>query len=70
MTDEDIKKIAKATAIELAKILSRRNRDEISLVDVCTEFGISRQTVYRRVKYGLIPEPRKKGNKNFFNRAS
>ncbi len=69
MDDADIKKLAKAIAEEVAKILYKHHRDEISLRDICTEYNISKQTIYRRIKCGVLPEPRKKGNKNFFNRT-
>lgn len=69
MEDRDIKKIALAVAQEVSKILYRRHRDEISLVDICAEYGISRQTIKRRVAVGVLPKPKKKGNKNYFTRS-
>ena len=60
--------ISRRTVEILFKNLYERRRDEISTEEICREFNISRETLRRRIKAGLLPLPQKKRGKNWFPR--
>lgn len=66
--DEVIEKIAKRVTEVLLKNLYERSRDEVTVKDICNEFLISRETLRRRAKAGLLPIPRKRAGKNYYSR--
>jgi response regulator of citrate/malate metabolism len=65
-----IDRIAVRTTELIIKNLYKRQRDEISTVDICQEYNISRETLRRRIKSGILPTPQKKRNKNFYSRST
>ena len=68
--DDIAEQIAQRTTELILQNLYKRCRDEMSVNDVCREFGISRETIRRRIKAGLIPRPDRKRGRNVFSRTS
>jgi excisionase family DNA binding protein len=62
---KDIEAIAEAI---LCKLFDR-NRDEITMNEICKMLNISKDTVRRKYKYGLIPRPAFKRGENYFLRS-
>lgn len=69
ISDDTIEKIAVRVTEVLLQNLFERQRDEISIRQICNEFNISRETVRRRIKTGILPYPNKRGGKNWFSRS-
>ena len=65
-----VERIAERTAELVVAALCARSRDEISLQDLCREYGISRQTVRRRVAAGLLTAPVRKRGRLYFARST
>ena len=60
--------IANRTAELILKNLFERHRNEISIDGICKEFHVSRETIRRRIRAGLLPSPQLKRGKNWFPR--
>lgn len=41
----------------------------LPLMDVAAMIAMSRETLYRKIRQGLFPEPIKQGNRSFFEPA-
>jgi predicted DNA-binding transcriptional regulator AlpA len=65
-----IETIAQRTADLIIQVLMSRQRNEISVREICEEYGISRQTVWRRQKNGMLPSPNRKRGKNIYSRSA
>lgn len=62
-------RIAERTAEKILTALFSRSRNEMTIEDICREFGISRQTVRRRIRHGLLPKPQRRRGKYRFSRS-
>jgi predicted DNA-binding transcriptional regulator AlpA len=69
-TEIDNEILARQIADLVLDGLFKRSRDEMTVDDVCREFGISRQTIRRRIKTGLLPKPVRKCGKFRFVRST
>jgi hypothetical protein len=63
-----IEAIAVRTSEMILRNLYERRRNEISVEEICKEFNICRETIRRRIKAGLLPQPQLKRGKNWFPR--
>lgn len=74
MNYENSKSLINQIAIRTAEILLRnlyeRQRNEISTREICIEYGISPDTLRRRVLSGLLPPPQRKRGKSWFPRSA
>ena len=66
--EELTEKIAQRTAELIMQKLFQRCRDEMSVHDICQEFNISRETLRRRIKSGVLSKPRRSRGRNWFSR--
>ncbi len=62
---DDIEAIADSI---ISKIFERE-RDEITMNEICKKLHISKDTLRRKYRYGLIPKPVFKRGENYFNRS-
>lgn len=51
------------------KIPDGSGRFLLPLIEVAAMVALSRETLYRRIRQGLFPEPIKQGNRSFFEPA-
>lgn len=65
-----VEQIAQRTADLVLACLYERSRDEMTVLDICREYGISRQTIHRRVTNGLLPRPRRRGGRSIWRRSA
>jgi response regulator of citrate/malate metabolism len=65
LNPEDIEAIADAI---IRKIFDRK-RDEITMNEICKMLNISKDTIRRKYKYGLIPKPVFKRGENYFSKC-
>lgn len=68
--NELIDAIARRTTEMILSNLFERHRDEVSTGEICREYGISRETIRRRIRAGIIPQPTRKRGKNWYSRRS
>lgn len=69
LSEKDIAAIAEKTAKIVLETMFNRSRDEMCTEDICNEFGISKETIRRRVKAGLLQKPTWKRGRKIFRRS-
>lgn len=63
-----IEAISDRTAEKILQSLFERKRDEMTLEEIRKEFGVSRETIRRRVKDRILSPPVRKRGKNTYSR--
>lgn len=66
---DSVERIAQRTAQLILNGMFSRKRDEITMDEVCREFGLSKQTLRRRVKNNLLSTPIRRNGKNCWPRS-
>ena len=69
ITQQEIESIAKRTAEIVLDSLIANSNGEISINDLCRRYGISKRTVQRRIAQKLLPEPKRRAGRAYFDSA-
>jgi len=63
-------RVADKTASKVLRVLNNKQRDEISTSDIVREYGVSKTTIRRRRKAGVLPTPVIKHNQQYYPRSA
>lgn len=70
MINRIAERVAEKTASKVLRVLNNKQRDEISTSDIVREYGVSKTTIRRRRKAGVLPTPVVRHNQQYYPRSA